>query len=91
MTGRSDDGRELVEGCAEPVAGGDVDGEFVVTAAQVLDKRVPGSQGPGGPVAFQSAHRPQSFQSAVIGFDRVVRILLGDVQCRREKLVKDRT
>ena len=33
MTGRSDDGRELVEGCAQPVAGGDVNGELVVTAA----------------------------------------------------------
>ena len=87
--GCSDGSRKLVEGHAEPVADGTLDGEFVVAAAQVLGEGVPGSQG-GGPVAFQPAHRPQPrFQPAVIGLDRIVRIPLGDVQCRRNRLVED--
>lgn len=82
MTGHSDGGRELLEGCAEPVAGGDVDGEFVVTAVQVLDEGVSGSQDPDGSAAFQPAQRPQTrFQPAGIGCDGVIRILLCDVQC----------
>ena len=49
----SDGHRELVECCADPVAGGDVGGEFVVAAAEVLDEGMPGGQGPRGPVAFR--------------------------------------
>ena len=59
MTGWSDDHRELVEGFVDPVAGGDVGGEFVVAAAQILDERVTGGQDPRGPVALEAAHRPQ--------------------------------
>jgi hypothetical protein len=70
VTGRSDGHRELVKGCADPVAAGDVGGEFVVAAADVLHERVPGGDDPRGPVAFQSAHRPQPcFQPPVIRFD----------------------
>jgi hypothetical protein len=47
--------RELVEGLAEPVAGGDVGGDLVVAVAEVLDERVPGGDDPRGPVAFQAA------------------------------------
>jgi hypothetical protein len=81
MTGWSDGHRELVECCADPVAGGDVGGEFVVAAAEVLHERVAGSQDPCGPVPLQAAHRPQPrFQPAMIGLDRVVRIPLDGVQ-----------
>jgi hypothetical protein len=52
---RSDGGRELVEGHAEPVAVGGVGGEFVVAAADVLHERMAGGQDPGGSMAFQSA------------------------------------
>jgi hypothetical protein len=38
--------RELVEGHAEPVAGGNVGGEFVVAAPQILHKRMTGGQDP---------------------------------------------
>ena len=63
------------------VAGGDVGGEFIVAAAQVLHERVPGGDDPRGPVAFQSAHRPEpGFQPSVIGFDRVVRVPLDGMQ-----------
>jgi hypothetical protein len=41
MTGLSDGGRELVECCADPVAGGDVGGEFVVAAAEILNEGMP--------------------------------------------------
>jgi hypothetical protein len=97
MTGRdggdgrlSDGHRELVECCASPVAGGDVGGEFVVAAAEVLDERVTGSQDPRGPVALQAAHRPERrFQPPVICFDRVVRIPLDGVQGGGDQLVED--
>jgi hypothetical protein len=36
-----------------PGAGGDVGGEFAVAAAEILDERVPGSQDPRRPVAFE--------------------------------------
>jgi hypothetical protein len=63
------------------VAGGDVGGEFIVAAAEILHERVTGGQDPRGPVALQAAHRPQPrFQPAVISLDRVVRVLLDDMQ-----------
>jgi hypothetical protein len=31
---------ELLEGCLDAVAGGDVGGEFIVAAAQILDERL---------------------------------------------------
>ncbi len=77
----SDGHRELVECCANPVAGGDVGGEFVVAPAEVLDEGVPGGHGLSGPVAFESAHRPEpGFQPSVICFDRVVRVALDGMQ-----------
>ena len=57
MTVWSDGHGELVECRADAVPGGDVGGEFVVAAAQILDERVPGGDDPGGSVAFQPAHR----------------------------------
>ena len=42
----SDGSRRLVEGHAEPVADGNLDGEFVVAAAQVLDEGVTGGENP---------------------------------------------
>jgi hypothetical protein len=41
------------------VAGGYIYDEFIVAAAEILHERVTGGQDPRGPVAFQSAHRPQ--------------------------------
>jgi hypothetical protein len=42
--------RELVEGCLDAVAAGDVGGDFVVAAAQILDEGMPGGNDPRGPV-----------------------------------------
>ena len=81
-TGWSDSHRELVEGLAEPVAGGGIGGEFVVAAVQILDERVPGGENARGAAAFQAAHRPEpGCQPAVIGLDRIIRVLLDGVQC----------
>jgi hypothetical protein len=64
------------------MAGGDVGGEFVVAAAEVLHECMASGQDPRGPVAFEAAHRPQPrFQPPVICFDRVVRVPLDGVQC----------
>jgi hypothetical protein len=86
----SDGHRELVECHVDAVAGGDVGGEFVVTASEVLDEDVPGGQDPRGPVAFESAHRPQpGLQPAMVGLDRVVGVPLDSVQSRRDQLIQD--
>jgi hypothetical protein len=77
----SDDHRELIECFVDPVADGDVDGEFVVAAAEVLNEGVPSREDSRGPVAFESAHRPEpGFESAVIGLDRVIGVPLDGVQ-----------
>jgi hypothetical protein len=60
---------------------GDVGGEFIVAAAQILDESVPGGDDPRGPVAFESAHRPEpGLQPPVICFDRAVGVPLDGVQ-----------
>jgi hypothetical protein len=47
--------------------GGDVGGEFIVTAAGVLDERMASGQDPPGPVTLEYAHWPQPrFQPSVI-------------------------
>jgi hypothetical protein len=71
---------ELVEGVAEPVAGGDIGGELIVTAAKVLDEGVSGGNDPRGPMALESAHRPAALSAGVIGSDRVVRVAPDGVQ-----------
>jgi hypothetical protein len=53
---------ELVEGCLD----GDVGGDFVVAAAQVLDERVPGGDDPRGPVAFRSCESESRTRSSLV-------------------------
>jgi hypothetical protein len=61
-----------------------------VPAAQVLHERVPGCDGPGGTVSFEAAHGSEpGFEPTMIGFDRVVRVLLDAVQRVRDKLIQD--
>jgi hypothetical protein len=58
-----------------------VDAEFLVPAADVLHERVTTHDHPGGVVAFESTHRTQSrFESTVVAFDAVVRVLLDVVK-----------
>jgi hypothetical protein len=71
---------EFGEGCREPMARVDIDAEFVVAASQVLDEAVSGADHAGAAEPFEAAHRPQSgLEPSMIGFDRIVGILLGDV------------
>jgi hypothetical protein len=51
-----------------------------VAAAEVLHERIPSADRPGRPELFEGTHRAESgLQPAVIRFDRVFRIPLGDV------------
>ena len=54
--------------------------KFVVAAADVLDEGVSGGDDSYAAELFEPAHRSQSgFQPSVIGFDRVISVLLGDM------------
>jgi hypothetical protein len=57
------------------------DTEFVVAAAEVLHECVTADDHASGVVTFKSAHRPESgLEPAVVGFDPIVRVLLGVVK-----------
>jgi hypothetical protein len=59
------------------------DAEFVVAAAEVLDERMSGADPAGRAELFEPAHGPEpGFEPCVIGFHRVVRVLLDDVGSR---------
>jgi hypothetical protein len=61
-----------------------------VSAAEVLDERMPCGDHSCTAELFESAHRPQpGLQSAVIGFDPVIGALLGMVPGARGQLIKD--
>jgi hypothetical protein len=48
-----------------------------VSAAEILQERVPGADHPRQAESFQAAHRPQpGFQASMIGFDGIVHELL---------------
>jgi hypothetical protein len=69
----------------------DVDTEFVVAAANVLHERVTAHDHSGGAGAFESAHRSESgFEAAVVGFDPIVRVLLGVVERGRHEVLDRR-
>jgi hypothetical protein len=54
--------------------------EFVVTAAEILDECVPGTDHSYRTEPFQATHRPQSgFEPSMIGLDGVIGVLLHDV------------
>src|SRR6185312_11305647 len=60
-----------------------------MAAADVLDERVPGGDNLYAAELFEPAHRSQSgFQPSVIGFDRVVSVLLGDMTGGRRQLIE---
>ena len=72
------------------MAGGSLGSELVVSAADVLHERVPGGQGPRGPVTLQAAHRPEpGLQPPVISLDRIVRVPLHGVQRGGDQLIED--
>jgi hypothetical protein len=74
----------------DPVPGGNIGSEFIMTAAEILDEGVLGGQNPRGPVALQAAHRPEpGFQPPMISLDRIVRIALDGMQRRGDQLIQD--
>jgi hypothetical protein len=80
-----------VKGDADSVVDGQIDGEFVVAATQVLHDRVTGRNRRCRGESFQSAHRPKpGLQPAVIGFHPVVGISLDHVTRARDMLIDDR-
>ena len=80
---------EFGEARLEPAPGLGIEAEFVVSTAQVLNKRMPATDNLGGADAFQTAHRTSpGLQPAVIGFDRVVGVLLHNVPRLGHELVR---
>jgi hypothetical protein len=81
LWGRCSDGKgEFGEARLQPAAGLSIEAEVVVSTAQVLNERMPATDKLGGADAFQAAHRSRSGpQPAVIGFNRVVGVLLHHV------------
>jgi hypothetical protein len=68
----------------------DVGGDVVVATAQVLHEGVRGGDDLRRAMPLQAPHRPEpGFQPSVICLDRVIRILLNDVQRRGNQLVED--
>jgi len=64
---------EFRERCGYSLGGRYADGEFVVSAAEVLYEGVPGDDHLCGSICSESAHGSEPvFELAVIGFDRVV-------------------
>jgi hypothetical protein len=63
---------ELAERDADSVVSQQVGCEFVVSATQVLDERVPRRDGSSRAQSFQSSHRAQSgFEPTVVRFDDI--------------------
>ena len=64
---------------------GQVSGDFVVTAAQILYERMAGRDRAQRADRLQPAHRPQPcLEPAVISLDAVVAVLLEDMQRGRD-------
>jgi hypothetical protein len=70
---RSEAGCEFVEGDANPIVQGEVGGDRVVAAPEVLHECVPNGDGARRGQSAESAHWPQPcLEPSVIGFDAVV-------------------
>jgi hypothetical protein len=71
----SDRVRQFGERFGDPLATRCIDGEFAVSAANVLHEGVPSDDHSRGPIGSPAAHRSEPvFELAVGGFDRVVRV-----------------
>ena len=82
---RSDHPLEFVEGRSKGEPRTCIAPEFVVASPKVLDEGMASDYDAGRSVLFQSAHRAKSgLESPMIGFDSVVGVLGGVMECRRE-------
>jgi hypothetical protein len=67
----------------------EVHAEFVVAAAQILDEGVTGTDHTGRAEPLQTVHRPQpGLEPTMIGFDRVIGVLLHDVASAGQQLIE---
>jgi hypothetical protein len=81
---------EFGECGGEAPGGRGVDGEFIVAAAEVLDEGVSGDDDLGCDVCSQAPHRSEPvLEPAVIGFDRVVGVLLDVMPRGAQQLIDD--
>jgi hypothetical protein len=79
---------QFVEGGDQAQVGRHAGGQPVVVTAQILHQPVPGDDYRGGPVVVQVSHRAQAaLELAVVGFDRVVGVLLIVVPRLRPQLI----
>jgi hypothetical protein len=89
-SGWSDRQGQLVEGSQDPEVYYFLSPKFVVSAADILDERVPGSDHSCAAKLFEATHRPQSgLESAVIGFDGIIRVFLQDMTGGGQQLLQD--
>ena len=71
------------------MSGVGVEAEFVVAAAEILDEGVSGADHSCRAEPCEPAHRSQpGFQPPMVGFNRVVGVLLGDVVRGRQQLTQ---
>jgi hypothetical protein len=70
---------EFSERGSQPVPRIGFGGDVVMPAAEVLHERVPGRDGPGRGLSLQPDRSEPGFESAMIGLDSVVAVLLGVV------------
>jgi hypothetical protein len=76
----SDSACKVIECYARSAGAGEVRGDVVVAAAQVLHEGVPRSEDAGRAVAFQASLRPQPcVQPSVVCFNRIVRMPVNGV------------
>jgi hypothetical protein len=87
----SDGQGEFDKGRGEPMPGVDIQPELVVAAPKVLHECVSGADHSGRAEPFEPTHWSQpGLELTMIGFDRIVRILLHKVTRRRHQLIEDR-
>jgi len=57
-----------------------ISSEIIMPSTDILYQLVAGGDNPGRPGMFQAPHRPEPrFEPRVVGFNSIVRILVGDV------------
>ena len=78
---RNPGGRQFVSDKQTRARRADVNPEFIVAAPNVLHQRVTANDHSCGVVAFESTHRSEAgIEPAMVGFDPIVRVLLGVVE-----------
>jgi hypothetical protein len=82
---------QLVERDRYPLFRWRVHSQLVVSAAKVLDERMPHDDGPGATVLLEPSHRSQPrFQPTMVALDAVVGVAVGTMPCRWQQLLQHR-